>query len=121
MIIHGATPGNMIGAFEPERRRRYDSEFSTCPECGSRMHHTAKLCKTCHYKAKTKGLQVSKKRQIRFDAALALGWTLGDIYGFDSSEEYDPEKDKLPSWEEIVARDPVAYIRWQFAMSDNET
>ena len=104
MIIHGATPGNMIGAFEPERRRRYDSEFSTCPECGSRMHHTAKLCKTCHYREMSKPKGVSQERRERFDMALAAGWTLEELYKYDLEGEYDPTRDKLPSRQEIVDR-----------------
>lgn len=103
-MITGHTPGHMIGGFEPKRDRRYPGEFSTCPECGGQMHHQAKLCQVCYMKAKTKGRQVSKERRERFEMALRAGWTLEDIYGYDSSEEYDPTKDKLPTREEIVKR-----------------
>ena len=116
MGIRGLLPGYMVGDHAPAQR--HESEFRECPSCGGRMHRSASLCKACHYEHAAKGREVSKGRRRRFDAALALGWTLEDIYSFDSSEEYDPEKDKLPSWGEIIARDPGAYIRWWYKRGD---
>ena len=68
------------------------------------MRRDAKLCKVCHDKQKTKPSGVSKERRERFELALQAGWTLEDIFGYDPDEEYDPDKDKLPTMNEIVAR-----------------
>lgn len=101
MIIRGLTPGNMVGG---SSRQRYKSEYGECPECGGGMRKGARRCHECHVKqAETVG-SVAQDRRERFDLALAAGWTLEDIYGYDPDEPYDPNRDKLPTMEEIVAR-----------------
>jgi len=107
MGIIGHKPGYMIGAFEPQHTRRSKGEFKTCPGCGGRMHHSAQLCHEC--RAKNNGTydpierEDAADRRARFDAALAAGWTLEELYSYDG--EYTPGMDKLPTWEQIAARD----------------
>ena len=99
--IHAFQMGDFVGEQRP--RSLYPGEVDECPECGGQKMRKAKVCKKCHT------LQVAERRvdpdrRERFELALLAGWTLEDIYGFDPSEEYDPERDKLPSRREIVAR-----------------
>lgn len=107
--MRGLTPGNMIGEYEPKREHtRYDGDFQECPGCGGQMHKTAKLCHDCHVKQNGTFDRIvdrteRQERQERFDMALVAGWTVEELYG----GEYDPgnpQKDKLPTREEIVAR-----------------
>ena len=105
MIIRGLLPGHMIGAFESKRAgKRYKGEFVECPECGGQMHRDAKLCWECHIKQLGQVKPIAQDRRERFDLALSAGWTLEDIYGYDPEEPYDPNKDKLPTREQIMAR-----------------
>ena len=104
----------MVGDHAPAQR--YDSEFDECPECGERMHKSAKLCQACHVKQPRTIKSVDQERRERFDLALAAGWTLDDIFGFDPDEEYDPSRDKLPTREQIVKR----MIKNWFKEGDND-
>lgn len=107
MIIRGLPPGHMIGAHEPKRNyKRYPGSFVECPSCGGQMRRMAKLCHDCHVDQNGTFDPIERAdvqdRRERFDLALAAGWTLEDIYGYDPNEVYNPQKDKLPTREQII-------------------
>jgi hypothetical protein len=106
----------MVGEYAPTGGRYI------CPRCGGLKSENGVLCESCQKRqaaagqaerAREKRIAIRRERQPRFDAALALGWTLEELYRFRRW----PGDDPLPTWEEIIERDPAAFIRWWYRRS----
>ena len=88
---------------------RPDYEYDTCPDCGGRKWKAAARCKRCdgaHSRARWAELNVPEmlERHRRFEFALEVGYAVRDLMA-------RARADALPTYEEMAAERPRAYMR----------
>ena len=99
--------------------------FDVCPQCGGLKSKRGEKCKTCQRidaaaeqerVAQAERIRIRRERQPRYEAALAAGWTPEDLTPRRDEDNYDV--DPLPTWEEILQRNPKIVIERWWRMTD---
>jgi len=116
-----AIPAHNMGSYFVESElgnvRERETVYEVCPICGGLMTERASKCGPCYNRERSEREEaegnaqraaIRRERQPRFDAALAAGWTLAELYHHD---EDDDGTDPVPTWGEIAARDMWPAIR----------
>ena len=99
--------------------------FDVCPQCHNLKSKRGKKCKDCQIKdaaaeqervAQAERIRIRRERQPRYEAALAAGWTPEELTPRRDEDNYDV--DPLPTWEEILQRNPKIVIERWWRMTD---
>ena len=87
-----------------------------CPTCGTLKSVHGGQCRSCQRKetaarieseATAERLRIRRERQPRFEAALAAGWTLEELYRYHDG----PDDDPVPTMDEIRERLEIQCIQ----------
>ncbi len=106
----GLIPARQMGDFvgEVDDGRCY-YQHKLCPGCGQLICDTATHCQDCAGELRAEAreragdaerLRIRRERQVRYDAALAAGWTAAELC--PNRDDGNHDADPLPTWEEIV-------------------
>jgi hypothetical protein len=92
--------GQFIGEHEPKRGNYRER----CPDCGGIKSKRAITCVVCRPVKQVERDAEAMDRHRRWSAALEAGWTEGELIHM---------RPNIPTWEQILARNPQVIIeRW---------